>query len=161
MLIQYFLLQYPLHMLRKLFSLLEISQVISIFCFEKNKAPCFSCSVSYYQFVITNCFFPDCVKLARVTPIPRGGDSTNAGNYTDQFRDYRSLVKYLKKLRPIMAIDELPIMTTLNKVIYFMSVNMISENICLLHVQALLNHIQFMYDSIDSGNFVISVFFDS
>ena len=80
---------------------------------------------------------------------------------TDQFRDYRSVVKYLKKLRPIKAIDELPIMTTLNKVIFLISVNMISENICLLHVQALLNHIQFMYDSIDSDNFVISVFFDS
>ena len=23
--------------------------------------------------------FPDCLKLARVTPIPKGGDSTNAG----------------------------------------------------------------------------------
>ena len=27
------------------------------FCFDKNKAPCFSCSVSYYQFVITNWYF--------------------------------------------------------------------------------------------------------
>ena len=27
-------------------------------------------------------------------------------------------------------------------------------------VQALLNHVQFIYDSIDSGNFVISVFLD-
>ena len=27
-------------------------------------------------------------------------------------------------------------------------------------VQALLNHMQFMYDSIHSGNFVISVFLD-
>ena len=27
-------------------------------------------------------------------------------------------------------------------------------------MQALLNHMQFMYDSIDSGNFVISVFLD-
>ena len=25
--------------------------------------------------------FPDCLKLAKVTPIPKGGDSTNAGNY--------------------------------------------------------------------------------
>ena len=25
--------------------------------------------------------FADCLKLARVTPIPKGGDSTNAGNY--------------------------------------------------------------------------------
>ena len=39
-----------------------------------------------------------------------------------------------------------------------MSINMVSENICLL--QALLNHMQFMYDSIDAGNCVISVFLD-
>ena len=25
--------------------------------------------------------FPDCLKLAKVTPIPKGDDSTNAGNY--------------------------------------------------------------------------------
>ena len=28
-----------------------------------------------------NGIFPDCLKLAQVTPIPNGGDSTNAGNY--------------------------------------------------------------------------------
>ena len=37
-----------------------------------------------------------------------------------------------------------------------MSINMVSENMST--VQALLNHMQFMYDSTDSGNFVISVF---
>ena len=41
---------------------LEISQVISIqsqLLFLKNKAACFSCSVSYYQFqfIITNWYF--------------------------------------------------------------------------------------------------------
>ena len=39
-----------------------------------------------------------------------------------------------------------------------MSINMVSENMST--VQALLNHMQFMYDNIDSCNFVISVFFD-
>ena len=39
-----------------------------------------------------------------------------------------------------------------------MSINMVSENICLLAVQPLLNHMQF--DSIYSGNFVLSVFLD-
>ena len=32
---------------------------------------------------------------------------------------------------------------------------MVSENMSI--VRALVNHMQFMYDSIDSGNFVISV----
>ena len=35
---------------------------------------------------------------------------------------------------------------------------MVSENMST--VQALLNHMHFMYDIIDSGNFVISVFLD-
>ena len=39
-----------------------------------------------------------------------------------------------------------------------MSINMVSENMST--VQALLNHMQFMYDSIDSGNVVKSVFLD-
>ena len=41
-----------------------------------------------------------------------------------------------------------------------MNINMVSENICLLCMQAFLNHMQFMSDSIDSRNFVISVFLD-
>ena len=39
--------------------------------------------------------FPDCLKLARVTPIPKVGDSTN--DRTDRPICNRSLVKYLKK----------------------------------------------------------------
>ena len=39
-----------------------------------------------------------------------------------------------------------------------MSINMVSENIST--VQALLNHMQFMYNHLDSDNFVISVFLD-
>ena len=38
-----------------------------------------------------------------------------------------------------------------------MSINMVSEP--LVNMQALLNHMQFMYDS-DSGNFIMSVFLD-
>ena len=39
-----------------------------------------------------------------------------------------------------------------------MSINMVRKHKST--VQALLNHMQFTYDSIDSGNFVISVFLD-
>ena len=39
-----------------------------------------------------------------------------------------------------------------------MSINMVRKHMST--VQALLNHMQFMYDSIDLGNFVISVFLD-
>ena len=34
-----------------------------------------------YQFIIAYWYSPDCLKLAKVTPIKKGGDSTNAGNY--------------------------------------------------------------------------------
>ena len=71
---------------------------------------------------------------------------------TDQYRYCRSLEKYLKKLY-INSYTHI-----LNKIIYFMSINMVSGNIAT--VQALLNHMQFMSDSIDSGNFVISAFLD-
>ena len=37
---------------------------------------------------------------------------------------------------------------------------MVSGNISKSTVHAFLNHMQFMYDSIDLGNFVISVFLD-
>ena len=96
--------------------------------------------------------FSDCLKLAKVTPIPKGGDSTNAGNY-----------------RPISL---LPIFSNIfEKVVYKQSYTYFEQNNILYEhqygfrkhvstVQALLNHMQFMYDSIDSGNLVISVFLD-
>ena len=94
--------------------------------------------------------FPDCLKLARVTPKPKIGHSTNAGNY-----------------RPILV---LPIFSKIfEKVVfkqpytYFEQNNILSEHqygfrTQMSTVQALLNQMKFMYDSIDSGNFVISVF---
>ena len=38
---------------------------------------CVILSICHYELV----FSPNCLKLARVTPISKGGDSTNAGNY--------------------------------------------------------------------------------
>ena len=38
---------------------------------------CVILSICHYELV----FFPNCLKLVRVTPIPKGGDSTKAGNY--------------------------------------------------------------------------------
>ena len=79
------------------------------------------------NFSLRTGIFPDCLKSARVTPIPKGVDSTNAGKYTPISRFYRSLVKYLKKLY-INGYAHI-----LNKIIYFMSINMVSEKICLLN----------------------------
>ena len=87
-----------------------------------------------------------------MTPIPKGVDSTNAGNY-----------------RPISV---LPIFSKVfEKVIYKQLCTYFEQNNILYEhqygfrkhmstVQALLNHMKFIHDSIDSGNFVISVFLD-
>ena len=96
--------------------------------------------------------FPDCLKLARVTPIPKGGDSTNAGNY-----------RPISVLPTFSKIFEKVVYKQLST--YFEQNNIPYEHQCgfrkhMSTVQALLNHMQFMYDSIDSGNFVISVFLD-
>ena len=74
---------------------------------------------------------------------------------TDQYRYYRSFVKYLKKLY-INSYTHI-----LNKIIYFMSINMVSENISLQckHYWITCN-LQYMYESIDSGNLVIFGFLD-
>ena len=83
--------------------------------------------------------FQDCLKLAKVTPIPKGDDSTNAGNY-----------------RPISV---LPIFSKIfDKVVYKQLYTYFEQkNILYEHqygfkkhkssVQALLNHMQFMYDT--------------
>ena len=96
--------------------------------------------------------FQDCLKLARVTPIPKGGDSTNACNN-----------------RPISV---LPIFSKIfEKLVYKQLYTYFEQNNILNDhqygfrkdkstAQAFLNHIQITYDSIDSGNFVISVFLD-
>ena len=85
-----------------------------------------------------------------MTPITIRADSTNAGNY-----------------RPILV---LPIFCKIfEKVVYKQLYTYFEQNNILYEhrygfrkrmstVQALLNHMQFMYDSIDSVNFLISVF---
>ena len=72
---------------------------------------------------------------------------------TDQYRYYRSLVKYLKKLYIKSYTHILKKNNILHEHQYGFRKHMST-------VQALLNHMQFIYDSINSGNFVISVFLD-
>ena len=47
-----------------------------------------------------------------------------------------------------------------NKIISFISINMNGFRKHKYTAQALLNRMQFMYDSINSGNFVVSIFLD-
>ena len=84
-----------------------------------------------------------------MTPIPKSGYSTNAGNY-----------------RPLPIFNKI-FEKVVNKQLYtyFEQNNILYEHQYgfkkyMSTVQALLNHMQFMYDSIDSDNFAISVFLD-
>ena len=72
---------------------------------------------------------------------------------TDQYRYYRYLVKYLKKV----VYKQLYTYFEQNNILYEHQYDFRTH---MSTVQALQNHMQFMYDSLASGNFVISVFLD-
>ena len=96
--------------------------------------------------------FPDGLKLTRVTPIPKGGDSTNAGNYRQI-----SVLPIFSKIFEKVIYKQLNAYFQQNNILYAYQYGFRKH---MSTVQALLNHMQFMYDSIDSDNFVKSVFLD-
>ena len=81
--------------------------------------PRFSCFVSYYQFVITYWYFSRLFKLAKVTTIPKASDSTNSLNYS-QFAVFSKIFE---------NVENEQFYTYFDKIIYFMSLNTVSENI--------------------------------
>ena len=87
-----------------------------------------------------------------MTPIPKGGDSTNAGNYRPI-----SVLPLFSKIFEKVVNKQLYIYFEQNNILYDHQYDFRKHKST---VQALLNHMQFMYDSIDSGNFIISVFLD-
>ena len=72
---------------------------------------------------------------------------------TDQYQYYQSLLKYLKEI----VQKQLHTYFEQNNILYEHQYGFRKHKST---VQALLNHMQFMYDSIDSGNLVIPVFLD-
>lgn len=96
--------------------------------------------------------FPDSLKIARVTPIFKGGDKCSVNNY-----------------RPISI---LPIVSKIFEKIIYKKVYSYLETKTYLYnkqygfrskkstTQAILNHLQYIYSNIDEGNFVFSVFLD-
>ena len=96
--------------------------------------------------------FPNSLKIARVTPIHKGGDKTDTGNY-----------------RPISV---LPIFSKIfEKVVHKQLFSYLNEN-SILHenqygfrsnkntTQAIINHLQYLYNNIDSNYIVFSLFLD-
>ena len=87
-----------------------------------------------------------------MTPIPKGSDSTNTGN-----NRRISVLPIFSKIFEKVAYKQL--------YTYFEQNNILYEHLYSFRkhkstVQALLNHLQFMYNRIDSGNFVLSVLLD-
>ena len=101
---------------------------------------------------LTTGSFPESLKVARVTPIPKEGDPTNVNNY-----------------RPISV---LPLMSKIfEKIVYkqlynyleqkeILSINQFGFRRKKSTVHALLDQLQFIYSNIDDKKFVFSVFLD-
>ena len=87
-----------------------------------------------------------------MTPIPKGGDSTNAGNCRPI-----SVLPFFSKIIEKVVHKQFYTYFEQNNILYEHQYGFRKH---MSTMQALLNHMQFMYDSIDSGNFVISVFLD-
>ena len=87
-----------------------------------------------------------------MTPIPKGGDSTSAGNYRPI-----SVLSIFSKIFEKVVYKQLYTYFEQNDILYEHQYGFRKH---MFTVQALQNHMQFMYDIIDSDNFVISVFLD-
>ena len=87
-----------------------------------------------------------------MAPIPKGSDSTNAGNYRPT-----SVLPIFSKIFEKVVYKQLYTYFEQNNILYEHQYGFRKHKST---GQASLNHMQFMYDSIDSGNLVISVFLD-
>ena len=101
---------------------------------------------------LINSNFPDSLKIARITPLFKEGDKTDVNNY-----------------RPISV---LPIFSKIfEKVVYkqlyeYLEVNSFLDNNQFgfrarkSTTHAIVNYLQYIYDNLDSGNLVFSIFLD-
>ena len=96
--------------------------------------------------------FEDCLKLAGVIPIPKDADSTNASNYRPI-----SLLPIVSKIFEKVLYKQLYTYLEQNNILYEHQYGFRKHKTA---VQALLNHMQFMYASIDLDNFAVSLFLD-
>ena len=96
--------------------------------------------------------FPQSLKVARVVPIFKGGCGNDANNY-----------------RPVSV---LPLFSKIYERVVFNQLSAFLDKYNIINeaqygfragkstIEAILNHLQFVYDELDSGNLVISLFLD-
>ena len=96
--------------------------------------------------------FPDMLKIARVTPIYKSDEKFKCNNYRPI-----SVLPTFSKIFEKFAYIQLYKYLEINKILFpnqFGFRNKMSTN------QAILNHLQFLYDNLDAGNIVFSIFLD-
>ena len=114
-------------------------------------SPCLTNIINIYINVPHHGVFPDRLKKARATSIPKEGDKSNSSNY-----------------RPISA---LPVFSKVFETVAYTLLDDYVGNNSILHkkhgfrtkkstAQAILHFLQYLYKHIDSGNVVFSLFLD-
>ena len=96
--------------------------------------------------------FPDELKIARITPIFKSGDRENVSNYRPI-----SVLPILSKIFEKFAYIQLYNYLEDHKILYqnqYGFRNKKSTN------QAIINHLQYLYDNLDSGHIIFSIFLD-
>ena len=98
---------------------------------------------------LTTGVFPDSPKKARVTPIPKDGDKCNLSNYRP-FQFYQFLATF-EKVAYTQMYDYLENNSILHKQQYEFRAKKTTT-------KAILHFLQYLYEHIDSGHIVFSLF---
>lgn len=96
--------------------------------------------------------FPGYLKLARVIPLPKGGDSSLCSNYRPI-----SILHILSKVYERVIHSQLYFYFDSNNIFYNHQYGFRS---CKSTVQAILHQLQYTYDHLDDGDLVFSIFLD-
>ena len=96
--------------------------------------------------------FPDSMKVARIVPLKKPGDPTDMGNYRPI-----SILPIISKVFEKVVHSQLYRYLNHKKILY---ANQYGFRPKTSTTQAIINHTQYLYDSIDAGNYIISIFLD-
>lgn len=96
--------------------------------------------------------FPGILKVAKVVPLPKGGDKSQISNYRPI-----SILPVISKIYEKVVYRRLYRFLENNNILYSQQYGFRSGRST---TQAIINHLQFIYNSIDAGSSVFSVFLD-
>ena len=96
--------------------------------------------------------FPDSLKIAKVIPIPKTGDRSDVSNYRPI-----SILPTISKVFEKAAYAQLYDYFSINNIL---SCDQYGFRRCRSTIQAIVQQVQFLYDNMDGGNSVFSLFLD-